>query len=66
MDAGPVRTDTGKRKEKIILIILFIFLRPCRRTYTLMCFLGGWKCEWEVDVGCGQKRFLDQISNPHI
>jgi hypothetical protein len=32
----------------------------------LTFFLGEWKCERGVDLGCEWKHFLDQISNPHV
>jgi hypothetical protein len=34
----------------------------------LCTYVFPWRLEMrmEVDVGCGRKRFLDQISNPHI
>jgi hypothetical protein len=34
------------------------------RADALTFFLGGWKCEWGVDLGYGRKHFFDQISNP--
>ena len=40
--------------------------RPGKHTYVLKFFLGGCKCKWGVDLGCGRKHFLDQISNPYI
>ena len=66
-DAGPIRAD-----EKIYLINKIksvctnSWVRLCGCTYALTFFLGGWKCEWEVDVTCGRKRFFDQISNFQI
>jgi hypothetical protein len=73
-----IRTDAEKiffiflfyflvRADAEIYLFLFLFLfflHPRGRTSTLMFFLGGWKCKWKFDVGCGRKRFLDQICNP--
>jgi hypothetical protein len=72
----PARADTWvhpcgclsctRGRGKLFFIFYFLFLCPREHTFVLMFFLGGWKCEWGVDVDCGQKRFFDQISNPHI
>jgi hypothetical protein len=52
-----VRTDMN---------FLILLIRFSVRADALMFFLGGWKCEWGFDVGCGRKCFLDQICNRHI
>jgi hypothetical protein len=69
-DVGPVRVDTV---NFIYLFSYSFFFHPREcwscphgHTYVLTFFLGNWKCEWGVDLGCERKHFLDQISNPHI
>jgi hypothetical protein len=61
-----MRQNKNKNKNNFLFVYFILFFRPRGRNYTLTFFLGGWKCKWGVDVGCGQKHFLDQISNPHI
>jgi hypothetical protein len=74
------RSYPGGCRKKILKIVFFFFpahvdvgrvrantlTRPRGRTYALTFFLGRWKCKQGVDLGCGRKHFLDQISNPHI
>ena len=68
----PLRHEKNKNKNKLYLFY-FIFphlyrCRSCLRkcNYALFFFHGSQKCKWEVDVRCGWKHFLNQISNLHI